>query len=227
MSRHTHHFFFFLVPIVFFLFSSCNTSYEISPDAYYPLKIGVLVLNDTAADANECTLQYIQPGETLVMRCSGSFNGQDTVNLNLEFTVHDGYCIVTSEDEDIQICRVEGAVPFYHAYFGDWGKMLFDFTGNVYESGWLAIAPLGAKTHHVTVWDGEMQSTINRLSHVPPAEHEYWLTAKAYDSDGKRIVTAKMKILNLPVKDSDKKSRDYSIELVEYTLSDNYMMFLQ
>ena len=36
-----------------------------------------------------------------------------------------------------------------------------------------------------------------------------------------------MKILNLPVKDSDKKSRDYSIELVEYTLSDNYMMFLQ
>ena len=205
---------------------SCN-DYTIPEDAYYPLKIGVLVPNDTAPAANECTLQYIHPGETLVMRCSGSFNGQDTVNLNMEFSIDGGYCVVTSEDEDIQICRVEGAVPFYHAYFGDWGKMLFDFTGNVYESGWLAIAPLGANTHHVTVWDGEMQSTINRLSHVPPAEHEYWLTAKAYDSDGKRIVTAKMKILNLPVKDSDKKSRDYSIELVEYTLSDNYMMFLQ
>ena len=205
---------------------SCN-DYTIPEDAYYPLKIGVLVLNDTAADANESTLQYIQPGETLVMRSSCSFNGQDLVNLNLEFTVHDGYCIVTSEDEDIQICRVEGAVPFYHAYFGEWGKMTLAFTGSVYESGWLAIAPLGARTHHVTTWDGAMQGTINRLSEVPAAEHDYWLTAEAYDSDGKKIVTAKMKILNLPFEDSDKKSRDYSIELVEYTLSDNYMMFLQ
>ncbi len=227
MSQHARHFHLFLIPIVFFLLSSCNTSYEISPDAYYPLKIGILVPIDTAVEANECTLQYIQPGETLVARSSGSFKGQDTVNLNMEFSIDGGYCVVTSEDEEIQICRVEGAVPFYHAYFGEWGKMIFDFTGSVYESGWLAIAPLGAITHHVTVWDGEMQSTINRLSHVPPAEHEYWLTAEAYDSGGKKIVTAKLKILNLPFADRDEKSRDYSIELVEYTLSDNYMMFLQ
>ena len=100
---------------------SCN-DYTIPEDAYYPLKIGVLVLNDTAADANECTLQYIQPGETLVMRSGGSFNGQTVVNLNLEFTVHDGYCIVTSEDEDIQICRVEGAVPFLSCVFRRLGQ---------------------------------------------------------------------------------------------------------
>lgn len=80
---------------------SCN-DYTIPEDAYYPLKIGVLVPTDTAPAADESTLEYIQPGETLVMRSSCSFNGQDLVNLNLEFTVHDGYCIVTSEDEDIQ-----------------------------------------------------------------------------------------------------------------------------
>ena len=37
---------------------SCN-DYTIPEDAYYPLKIGVLVLNDTAADANDVRLKDI------------------------------------------------------------------------------------------------------------------------------------------------------------------------
>ena len=47
------------------------------------------------------------------------------------------------------------------------------------------------------------------------------------DSGGGKIVAARMKIVNLPKEDSTEKSLLFSVTLEEYTLSDNYMMFLQ
>ena len=67
------------------------------------------------------------------------------------------------------------------------------------------------------------------MEQVPPEEHDYYLTAVAFDLDGKRIVTTKLKVVNLAdyEKCEDGKSPYYSVTLEEYTLSDNYMMFLQ
>ena len=207
------------------MLSGC-TDYTIPEDALYPLKIGILVWEE---GDSESTLQYLQPGETRVMYSGGTYNGKSIVNTNMEFSIDGGYCVVTSDNKDIEVCRLSGATPFYHEYFGDWARMVFDYTGYVNESGFLALAPLGANNHHITILDGDMQGTLEELHHVPPEEHDYYLTAEAFDADGKRIVKARMKIVNLRCDEPilDYKSPYYSVTLEEYTLSDNYMMFLQ
>ena len=70
---------------------------------------------------------------------------------------------------------------------------------------------------------------MRKLEQVPPEEHDYYLTAEAFDLDGKRIVTAKLRVVNLADYENceDGKSPYYSVTLEEYTLSDNYRMFLQ
>ena len=211
--------------VIVLLLSGCNT-YTIPEDAYYPLKIGVLVLGEPEW---ELQLQYIQPGETLITRTGGSYNGEGLVNTNLHFEIADGFCTLTSDNEDVEICKQKGAEPFYHKYFGNWGNMSFSFSETIGSSGWLMIAPLGASNGHITDLPGNFVSTMRKLEQVPPEEHDYYLTAEAYDLDGKRIVTAKLRVVNLAdyEKWEDGKSPYYSITLEEYTLSDNYMMFLQ
>lgn len=215
-----------LLLIVFlFSFYACN-DYTISEDALYPLKIGVLVLGEPEYDLQ---LQYIQPGETLITRTGGSYNGEDLVNTNLHFEIADGFCTLTSDNEDVEICKQKGAMPFYHKYFGNWGSMSFSYSETVSADGWLMIAPLGARNGHITDLPGNFVSTMKKLEQVPPEEHDYYLTAEAFDLDGKRIVTAKLRVVNLAdyEKWEDGKSPYYSVTLEEYTLSDNYMMFLQ
>ena len=204
---------------------SCN-DYTIPEDAYYPLKIGVLVPGEPEW---ELQLQYIQPGETLITQTSGVFNNEGLVNTNLHFEIADGFCTLTSDNEDVEICKQKGAEPFYHKYFGNWGNMSFSFSETIGSSGWLMIAPLGASNGHITDLPGNFVSTMRKLEQVPPEEHDYYLTAAAFDLDGKRIVTAKLKVVNLADYENceDGKSPYYSVTLEEYTLSDNYMMFLQ
>ena len=211
--------------VIVLLLSGCNT-YTIPEDAYYPLKIGVLVLGEPEW---ELQLQYIQPGETLITRTGGSYNGEGLVNTNLHFEIADGFCTLTSDNEDVEICKQKGAAPFYHKYFGNWGNMSFSFSETIGSSGWLMIAPLGASNGHITDLPGNFVSTMRKLEQVPPEEHDYYLTAAAFDLDGKRIVTAKLKVVNLADYENceDGKSPYYEITLEEYTLSDNYMMFLQ
>ena len=211
--------------VIVLLLSGCNT-YTIPEDAYYPLKIGVLVLGEPEW---ELQLQYIQPGETLITRTGFSYNGEGLVNTNLHFEIADGFCTLTSDNEDVEICKQKGAEPFYHKYFGNWGNMSFSFSETIGSSGWLMIAPLGASNGHITDLPGNFVSTMRKLEQVPPEEHDYYLTAEAFDLDGKRIVTAKLRVVNLAdyEKWEDGKSPYYSITLEEYTLSDNYMMFLQ
>ena len=211
--------------VVALLLSGCNT-YTIPEDAYYPLKIGVLVPSESEW---ELQLQYIQPGETLITLSSGSFSGERLQNINLSFEIADGFCTLTSDNEDVEICKQKGAEPFYHKYFGNWGNMSFSFSETIGSSGWLMIAPLGASNGHITDLPGNFVSTMKKLEQVPPEEHDYYLTAVAFDLDGKRIVTAKLKVVNLAdyEKWEDGKSPYYSVTLEEYTLSDNYRMFLQ
>ncbi len=211
--------------VVALLLSGCNT-YTIPEDAYYPLKIGVLVLGEPEW---ELQLQYIQPGETLITQTSGVFNNEGLVNTNLQFEIADGFCTLTSDNEDVEICKQKGAEPFYRKYFGNWGDMSFSFSETIGSSGWLMIAPLGASNGHITELPGNFVSTMRKLEQVPPEEHDYYLTAVAFDLDGKRIVTAKLKVVNLADYENceDGKSPYYSVTLEEYTLSDNYMMFLQ
>lgn len=78
-----------------FVLSSCST-YTIPEDALYPLKIGVLVLGEPEYDLQ---LQCIQPGETLITRTGGSYNGEGLVNTNLHFEIADGFCTLTSDNE--------------------------------------------------------------------------------------------------------------------------------
>lgn len=214
-----------LLLILLFPLVSCN-GYTIPEDALYPLKIGVLVPGESEW---ELQLQYIQPGETLITQTGGDFNGESLVNTNLHFEIADGFCTLTSDNEDVEICKQKGAEPFYHKYFGNWSDMSFSFSETIGSSGWLMIAPLGASNGHITDLPGNFVSTMRKLEQVPPEEHDYYLTAEAFDLDGKRIVTAKLKVVNLAdyEKWEDGKSRYYEITLEEYTLSDNYMLFLQ
>ena len=117
-----------LLLIVFlFSFYACN-DYTISEDALYPLKIGVLVLGEPEYDLQ---LQCIQPGETLITRTGGSYNGEGLVNTNLHFEIADGFCTLTSDNEDVEICKQKGAMPFYHKYFGNWGSMSFSYSETI------------------------------------------------------------------------------------------------
>ena len=210
-----------LLPLVV----SCN-EYTIPEEAYYPLKIGVLSVaeGDTAG-----TLHYIQPGETILTRQSCDYNNEETVNINLSFEIDGGTCILTSENQDVQLCKQKGAVLFYQKYFGNWGDMSFSFSESVGESGFLAAAPLGGSVHHLTGTGIEFDNTLSTLKSVPAEEHEYYLTVDACTFDGKPVVSAKLKLINLATDDPQrsKKSDYYEITLEEYTLSDNYMMFLQ
>ena len=211
--------------ILAILLPGCST-YTIPEDALYPLKIGVLVPGEPEW---ELQLQYIQPGETLITRTGGDFNNEDLVNTNLRFEIADGFCTLTSDNEDVEICKQKGAEPFYHKYFRNWSNMSFSFSETIGSAGWLMIAPLGASNGHITDLPGNFVSTMKKLEQVPPEEHDYYLTAEAFDLDGKRIVTAKLKVVNLADYENweDGKSPYYEVTLEEYTLSDNYMMFLQ
>lgn len=81
----------------------------------------------------------------------------------------------------------------------------------------------------ITGTDAVFESTLAALQAIPAGEHNYLLTAKAVAADGKPIATAKLKLVNLPSDNTlrSKKSDYYEITLAEYTLSDNYMLFLQ
>lgn len=209
-----------LLPLV-----SCST-YTIPEDAYYPLKIGVFSVaeGDTVG-----TLHYIQPGETILTRQSCDYSNEETVNINLSFEIDGGTCILTSENQDVQLCKQKGAVLFYQKYFGNWEDMSFSFSESVGESGFLAAAPLGGSVHHLTGTGIEFDNTLSTLKSVPAEEHEYYLTVDARTFDGKPVVSAKLKLINLATDDRQrsKKSDYYEVTLEEYTLSDNYRMFLQ
>ncbi len=214
---------FLLCLALLFPLVSCNT-YTIPEDAYYPLKIGVFSVadGDTAG-----TLHYIQPGETILTRQSCDYNNEETVNINLSFEIDGGTCILTSENQDVQLCKQKGAVLFYQKYFGNWEDMSFSFSESVGESGFLAAAPLGGSVHHLTGTGIEFDNTLSTLKSVPAEEHAYFLTIDARTFDGKPVVSAKLKLVNLATTQQNKKSDYYEITLEEYTLSDNYMMFLQ
>lgn len=209
-----------LLPLV-----SCN-GYTIPEDALYPLKIGVLAVEEGSTVG---TLRSIQPGETILTRQSCDYDGETTVNICLSFEIDGGMCTLTAENGDVQICKQKGAVPFYKRYFGNWSDMSFSFSKSVGESGSLAVAPLGGMVHHITGTDAAFESTLAALQAIPAGEHDYLLTAKAVAADGKPIATAKLKLVNLPSDNTlrSKKSDYYEITLAEYTLSDNYMLFLQ
>ena len=71
-----------LLCLVLLTLISCSASTEIDPDLLYTLKIGVLASD---ADAEESTLCYIQPGETVITNVGCPYEGADVVNLNRWF----------------------------------------------------------------------------------------------------------------------------------------------
>lgn len=63
-----------LLLIVFlFSFYACN-DYTISEDALYPLKIGVLVPDESGWEQQ---LQYLEPGETCITYAGGSYTARN------------------------------------------------------------------------------------------------------------------------------------------------------
>ena len=98
-----------LLCLVLLTLISCSASTEIDPDLLYPLKIGVLAYD---ADAEESTLCYIQPGETVITNVGCPYEGADVVNLNLWFALEDGVCTLSSPHEDVQISRLDGNTIF-------------------------------------------------------------------------------------------------------------------
>ena len=201
---------------------SCN-DYTIPEDAYYPLKIGVLAYD---ADAEESTLCYIQPGETVITNVGCPYEGADVVNLNLWFALEDGVCTLSSPHEDVQISRLDGNTIFRRES-RDFNDRSYSFSESVLREGWLAAAPFGSRSGFHVPFDSEQEGLHTALSTLDGGEYEYYVTVEGTDSDGGKIVTARMKIVNLPKEDSTEKSLLFSVTLVEYTLSDNYMMFLQ
>ena len=197
-----------LLCLVLLTLISCSASTEIDPDLLYPLKIGVLAYD---ADAEESTLCYIQPGETVITNVGCPYEGADVVNLNLWYALEDGVCTLSSPHEDVQISRLDGNTIFRRES-RDFNDRSYSFSESVLREGWLAAAPFGSRSGF----------------HVPfDSDQEGLHTALSTDSGGGKIVTARMKIVNLPKEDSTEKSLLFSVTLEEYTLSDNYRMFLQ
>ena len=201
---------------------SCN-DYTIPEDALYPLKIGVLAYD---ADAEESTLCYIQPGETVITNVGCPYEGADVVNLNLWFALEDGVCTLSSPHEDVQISRLDGNTIFRRES-RDFNDRSYSFCESVLREGWLAAAPFGSRSGFHVPFDSEQEGLHTALSTLDGGEYEYYVTVEGTDSGGGKIVTARMKIVNLPKEDSTEKSLLFSATLEEYTLSDNYMMFLQ
>lgn len=201
---------------------SCN-DYTIPEDALYPLKIGILAYD---ADAEESTLCYIQPGETVITNVGCPYEGADVVNLNLWFALEDGVCTLSSPHEDVQISRLDGNTIFRRES-RDFNDRSYSFSESVLREGWLAAAPFGSRSGFHVPFDSEQEGLHTALSTLDGGEYEYYVTVEGTDSGGGKIVTARMKIVNLPKEDSTEKSLLFSVTLEEYTLSDNYRMFLQ
>ena len=201
---------------------SCST-YTIPEEALYPLKIGVLAYD---ADAEESTLCYIQPGETVITNVGCPYEGADVVNLNLWFALEDGVCTLSSPHEDVQISRLDGNTIFRRES-RDFNDRSYSFSESVLREGWLAAAPFGSRSGFHVPFDSEQEGLHTALRTLDGGEYEYYVTVEGTDSGGGEIVTARMKIVNLPKEDSTEKSLLFSVTLEEYTLSDNYMMFLQ
>lgn len=212
-----------LLCLVLLTLISCSASTEIDPDLLYPLKIGVLAYD---ADAEESTLCYIQPGETVITNVGCPYEGADVVNLNLWFALEDGVCTLSSPHEDVQISRLDGNTIFRRES-RDFNNRSYSFSESVLRKGWLAAAPFGSRSGFHVPFDSEQEGLHTALSTLDGGEYEYYVTVEGTDSGGGKIVTAHMKIVNLPKEDSTEKSLLFSITLEEYTLSDNYRMFLQ
>ncbi len=212
-----------LLCLVLLTLISCSASTEINPDLLYPLKIGVLAYD---ADAEESTLCYIQPGETVITNVGCPYEGADVVNLNLWFALEDGVCTLSSPHEDVQISRLDGNTIFRRES-RDFNDRSYSFSESVLREGWLAAAPFGSRSGFHVPFDSEQEGLHTALSTLDGGEYEYYVTVEGTDSGGGKIVTARMKIVNLPKEDSPEKSLLFSITLEEYTLSDNYRMFLQ
>lgn len=212
-----------LLCLVLLTLISCSASTEIDPDLLYPLKIGVLAYD---ADAEESTLCYIQPGETVITNVGCPYEGADVVNLNLWFALEDGVCTLSSPHEDVQISRLDGNTIFRRES-RDFNDRSYSFSESVLREGWLAAAPFGSRSGFHVPFDSEQEGLHTALSTLDGGEYEYYVTVEGTDSGGGKIVTARMKIVNLPKEDSPEKSLLFSITLEEYTLSDNYRMFLQ
>lgn len=212
-----------LLCLVLLTLISCSASTEINPDLLYPLKIGVLAYD---ADAEESTLCYIQPGETVITNVGCPYEGADVVNLNLWFALEDGVCTLSSPHEDVQISRLDGNTIFRRES-RDFNNRSYSFSESVLREGWLAAAPFGSRSGFHVPFDSEQEGLHTALSTLDGGEYEYYVTVEGTDSGGGKIVTARMKIVNLPKEDSPEKSLLFSVTLEEYTLSDNYRMFLQ
>ena len=212
-----------LLCLVLLTLISCSASTEIDPDLLYPLKIGVLAYD---ADAEESTLCYIQPGETVITNVGCPYEGADVVNLNLWFALEDGVCTLSSPHEDVQISQFDGNTIFRRES-RDFNDRSYSFSESVLREGWLAAAPFGSRSGFHVPFDSEQEGLHTALSTLDGGEYEYYVTVEGTDSGGGKIVTARMKIVNLPKEDSPEKSLLFSVTLEEYTLSDNYRMFLQ
>lgn len=212
-----------LLCLVLLTLISCSASTEIDPDLLYPLKIGVLAYD---ADAEESTLCYIQPGETVITNVGCPYEGADVVNLNLWFALEDGVCTLSSPHEDVQISRLDGNTIFRRES-RDFNDRSYSFSESVLREGWLAAAPFGSRSGFHVPFDSEQEGLHTALSTLDGGEYEYYVTVEGTDSGSGKIVTARMKIVNLPKEDSPEKSLLFSVTLEEYTLSDNYRMFLQ
>ena len=212
-----------LLCLVLLTLISCSASTEIDPDLLYPLKIGVLAYD---ADAEESTLCYIQPGETVITNVGCPYEGADVVNLNLWFALEDGVCTLSSPHEDVQISRLDGNTIFRRES-RDFNDRSYSFSESVLREGWLAAAPFGSRSGFHVPFDSEQEGLHTALSTLDGGEYEYYVTVEGTDSGGGKIVTVRMKIVNLPKEDSPEKSLLFSVTLEEYTLSDNYRMFFQ
>lgn len=213
------------VLLVLFLFTSCGDSREVVTKEYTPLKIGVLEYN---AEINEANIRYLTVGESIVTRSGCYYDDMDTVNINILFEYEGGYCTVTSPDDDIQISRGDKGIIFYQDHMYKWQERTYTFEETIHNTGWLAVNPLGSDRGHTWVYDENIAYYYNKYSEYSVGR-ECFLVVSAFDfTDGQKIADAKIKIVqHADDAFQDGKSDMFTIELVEYELSDTYKMMLE
>lgn len=213
-----------LIIYVLISFLSCaKEEHIIDPERFIPLKIGVLEYDEANITSH---IKYLKIGEEVITRISCNYEGMDTVNINILFEYEGGSCTVISENQDIQISRGKDAIMFYHTNMHTWLDRTFVFEETINNAGYLAINPFGSDVGHMNLYNSELVDKQAIYSHEPPG-YEYYLTVNAFDfADQKDIVDARLKIKQLPDVMGEK-SHLFSIEMVEYELSDTYKMMLE
>ena len=211
--------------------TACNADIPVTPISE-ALKISAYTYQNPPTDLAGATVSELnaldknvvftrlEPGKEYLLQHT-MYN--DFVNLNFFFEYDGGYVQVISEDKSVQFSVDEKKQAWTHE--NKFSERQFGYDLHISNSGFLALAPLGAmcsaKVDDISV----MSNVLPRYQGQRGYGTEYIVTVNAGDDGSQPIITAKLKIKQLGKSNSENPDTGYcSVELISYDYSDAYKL---